>query len=281
MCDLCNCQIKTNFYYCQQCGIKLCLNCNEKTLGGMLYLKNKNQYHQPNHSITIKEFNISELNSLPNPTLQDEYPIINPPIFHKNSINSNIINTLLYFCTDKKLVDCYVKIPNVSSFIINIDKEINKISQIECYNNKTSVLKILHNVSTINDTSEYSLDIIVNKKDLTKIIKECLESLDLIDDVINNFIKELLPTISEKNNIGFTLNIPNISVITDIPIKHVMKVILYWSIIEDKKIVASTEDEIYKSIKEINKKFKPMIKNKYSVTNYCITMSHCKLDISE
>jgi hypothetical protein len=284
MCDLCNVILKLNFYYCTECGIKLCKNCYDKTMCGNLYLRNEIEYHQPNHSSKIIQLEIEKLDKLSKPLFKDEFILNNPPIFNKQNINSdiNIISTFLYFCFDKQYNDVYVVINNISSFLIDGKKEINKISELECYYNKFPFCKILHNITTIDDDKEYSLDIIVRKFDLNKIIKECLESLDLIDDVINVFIKELLLSIPENNNnIGFTLCIPNIKVKTNISTNHIMKVILYWTIINDKEIPLSTENEIISKMKEINKQFKTMIKNKYSSNNYCITMSHCKLKFDE
>jgi hypothetical protein len=245
----------------------------------MLYLKNNDNklYHQPSHSLNMKEFLL--IDELPKHLINEEFPLYNPPIFNKNIIKHdlNVINTFIYFLSHKNESDVFVNIKNISSFFVNINKEYQKLSILNCYENKLPFLRIQHDISTIQDGKEYMVDIFVKKFDLTKIIKECLESLDIIDDINNTLIKELLLTIPDNTHIGFTLVVPDIDIQTNISIPHVMKVILYWCTIP-KDLELTSENDIYSKMKEINKQFKSMIKIKYSKNNYCISISSCKLE---
>ncbi len=283
-CHLCNQNIALQINYCLECGLKLCNNCWDKTLGGVLYYNLNNICHTAYH-INMKSYKIGE--KIPEPKLNEPFKLINPPNRYLNlSLKKDDINTYIYFMSTEEQTDIYITIISnknyISSFFVNLkaNETNNKFSASIYQNNISPTLKISHNISTLKHQNDYNLDIIVNRHDFANIIRENLESLDLIEDIISDFIKEILYYSDKNKNISYTLDIPELDIITNANISHVMKVILYWcEIPKDIKIMSNEEIRI--NTKEMTKKFKPMIQAKYKTSNYCISISHCKLDYNE
>jgi hypothetical protein len=131
-------------------------------------------------------------------------------------------------------------------------------------------------------SEDYDTDIVVSKFNLNRIVTECLESLDINDDVINSLITDItmLFTIG-SSNISITLDIPTINIQTNVNnISHVMKMILYWCEVPiSSKITALSDEQNREQIRKLVKKFKSMIATKYDKNAYSISISHCKLEI--
>lgn len=286
ICTLCIEESAKDMAFCLDCGVLLCYNCYNSTMGAKSYILKRGICHKPEHKNIVKVENSEVLPEINPKKLKDLEPLINPAFKSVLDEEYKLKNCKTYIVakSSRTVRDCYFKFNN-RAFNFDVEQTKNdskEISKIKLFNDTISHITMDIDINDIlpDEEKENSgvVECIVAKQlDIFNVVRESLEAIDLPDEIVSQCCLNIRNQSKNYKRVIYTVIKPIINIENSKNFKNIMNVLVIWC--EAKEDTITSENDTLTQVKNMSKCFKNGIKEKYKNNKYLITLSHAELSL--